>query len=116
MSHIHKFEKNKGQSNFDADGLGVLAVKNVSNSTLSFGNPPVNLYPGDEGFSCDDNEKVISAAKKGLVKIQKQDVTRQKPKKQKQEETSVTVAETEQEPSVQLDSPEQDEASLDTQF
>lgn len=114
--HVHKVEKNKGQSDFDSDGKGTIVVKNVSLQPVSIGSPSINLYPGDEAFSCDDNEKVLAAVKKGLLSISKTGSSKSKYKKPKVEETSSTVAEPEVDVSVQLASPEQGEALPDAGF
>jgi hypothetical protein len=107
MTHSHKFEKIKNQSEFDADGVGHIVVSNVAGRPLTLGNPAATLYPGDKAFSCEDNDFVLKAIKDGKLRIVDSVLAKPKPKKQKQEEekqveTFTTVADSEEQVSVQL--------------
>lgn len=102
MTHAHKIEKIKGQSDFDANGAGYIVVSNVAGRPVSVGSPSVTLYPGDKAFSCNDNDSVLKAVKDKKLSIVETFEAKQKPKKQKQEETLATVADLEEEVSVQL--------------
>ena len=116
MTHSHKVEKIKGQSDFDNDGSGHIVVKNISGRNITIGLPPVLLYPEDEAFSRDDNPDVLSAVKSYKLKIVKtEEAVKEKPKKAKIEETKVeevkeetltTVADSQEQVSVQLDLPD----------
>ena len=115
MTHSHKVEKIKGQSDFDNDGSGHIVVKNISGRNITIGLPPVLLYPEDEAFSCDDNPYILSAVKSYKLEIVKTEEAREKPKKTKIEETKVekvkeetltTVADSAEQVSVQLDLPD----------
>lgn len=107
MTHIHKIEKIKGSSEFDSNGSGYVVVSNVAGRPISIGAPAVTLYPGDKAFSCDDNDAVLRAVKaKKLAIVEtfeaKAKTKKQKPEESKQEETLATVADVEEEVSVQL--------------
>lgn len=102
MAHIHKVEKIKGQSDFDANGAGYIVVSNVAGRPVSVGSPSVVLYPGDKAFSCDDNDSVLKAVKAKKLSVVETFESKPKAKKQKQEETLATVADSEEEVSVQL--------------
>ena len=115
MTHLHKVEKIKGQSDFENDGSGHIVVKNISGRNITVGSPPVLLYPEDEAFSCDDNPDVLSAIKSYKLEIVKTEEAKEKPKKSKIEETKVekvkeetltTVADSAEQVSVQLDLPD----------
>lgn len=83
MTHLHKVEKIKSQSDFENDGSGHIVVKNISGRSINIGFPAVLLYPEDEAFSCDDNPDVLSAIKSYKLEIVKTEEAREKPKKQK---------------------------------
>jgi hypothetical protein len=107
MTHIHKVEKIKDQTDFDSDGVGYIVVSNVTGRPISIGSPSVNLYPGDKAFSCEDNETILKAIKDNKLNIvesfaPKAKVKKQKQEEQKQEETFTTVADSEEQVSVQL--------------
>ena len=115
MTHLHKVEKIKGQSDFENDGCGHIVVKNISGRNVTIGLPPVLLYPEDEAFSCDDNPDVLSAVKSYKLEIVKIEEAKEKSKKSKIEETKVgkvkeetltTVADSAEQVSVQLDLPD----------
>jgi hypothetical protein len=115
MTHSHKVEKIKGQLDFQNDDSGHIVVKNISGRNMTIGLPPVLLYPEDEAFSCDDNPDVLSAVKSYKLEIVKTEAVKEKPKKAKIEETKVeevkeetltTVADSEEQVSVQLDLPD----------
>ena len=89
MTHSHKVEKIKGQSDFENDGSGHIVVKNISGRNITIGLPPVLLYPEDEAFSCDDNPEILSAVKSYKLEIVKTEETKEKSKKTKIEETKV---------------------------
>lgn len=107
MTHTHKVEKIKEQTEFDSNGVGYIVVLNVAGRPISIGSPSVTLYPGDKAFSCEDNEKVLKAIKEKKLSIvesfaPKAKVKKQKQEEQKQEETFTTVADSEEQVSVQL--------------
>ena len=115
MTHSHKVEKIKSQSDFDHDGSGHIVVRNISGRSINIGFPSVLLYPEDEAFSCDDNPDVLSAIKSYKLEIVKTEEAKEKPKKTKIEETKVekvkeetltTVADSAEQVSVQLDLPD----------
>ena len=116
MTHIHKVEKIKEQTEFDSDGVGYIVVSNVAGRPVSIGSPSVTLYPGDKAFSCEDNEQVLKAIKGNKLKIvesfaPKAKVRKQKQEEQKQEETFTTVADSEEQVSVQLGLSDDDSSS-----
>jgi hypothetical protein len=107
MTHIHKIEKIKDEKEFDSNGFGYVIVSNVAGRPIVIGSPAVTLYPGDKAFSCEDNDSVLRAVKaKKLAIVEifeaKPKTKKQKPEEPKQEETLVTVADIEEEVSVQL--------------
>lgn len=115
MTHSHKVEKIKGQSDFENHGSGHIVVKNISGRNITIGLPPVLLYPEDEAFSCNENPDVLSAIKSYKLEIVKTEEAKEKPKKTKIEETKVekvkeetltTVADSTEQVSVQLDLPD----------
>lgn len=112
MAHIHKIQKIKGQTDFDANGAGYIVVANIAGRAISVGSPSIVLYPGDKAFSCDDNDLVLSAVKGNKLAIVETFESKPKPKKQKQEETLVTVADSEEEVSVQLGMSDEGEEPL----
>lgn len=110
MAHTHKVEKVKNQSGFDADGAGHIVVKNVSGRNITVGSPGVLLYPGDTAFSCDDNPAILTAVKSYKLEIVSTEAAKPKAKKAKveevKEETLTTVADSDEQVSVQLDLPD----------
>jgi hypothetical protein len=107
MTHTHKVEKIKEQTEFDSNGVGYIVVLNVAGRPISVGSPSVTLYPGDKAFSCEDNEKILKAIKEKKLSIvesfaYKAKIKKQKQEEQKQEETFTTVADSEEQVSVQL--------------
>ena len=104
MTHSHKVEKIKSQSDFDDDGSGHIVVKNISGRNITIGLPPVLLNPD-----------VLLAIKSYKLEIIKTEEAKEKPKKTKIEETKVekvkeetltTVADSAEQVSVQLDLPD----------
>ena len=107
MTHIHKIEKIKDQTEFESNDVGYIVVSNVAGRTITVGSPSVTLYPGDKAFSCEDNDSVLKAVKNRKLSILESHAAKPKVKKQKQEEekqleTLATVADIEEEVSVQL--------------
>jgi hypothetical protein len=108
MTHTHKVEKVKEQTEFDSNSAGYIVVLNISGRPISVGTPSVTLYPGDKAFSCEDNEKVLKAIKDKKLSLLESFAPKTKVKKQKQEEykeeeeTFTTVADSEEQVSVQL--------------
>lgn len=113
MSHSHKIEKLKDQSDFDSNGTGYFVVQNISGRNLTLGSDAILLYPGDKAFSCDDNPKVLSAIKSYKLEIVEIASAKPKTKKSKteeqKEETLTTVADSNEQDSVQLDLPDNSE-------
>jgi hypothetical protein len=117
MTHTHKIEKVKEGQEFDSNGSGYLVVSNIAGRPIVIGKPAVSLYPGDKAYSCDDNESVLTAVKSGKLKIVESFEAKAKTKKQKQEEpkqeeTLATVADVEEEVSVQLGLSDEGDSSL----
>lgn len=108
MAHEHKLEKIKSGSSFDCDSA-YLILENVSNRTIVVAG--VSLYPKDRAWYCSSNDKVDKFIKDNKLKVvethQAKPKTR-KIKEEKLEESSLTVADTESEASVQLSSSEDD--------
>jgi hypothetical protein len=108
MAHEHGFQKIKEDLSFDCDGSHVV-LENVANRTLFVGG--VNLFPGDKGFYCGQDKKIDKFIKENKLKVVEENSAKpksRKPKEEKSEETSVTVADADAEASVQLGSSEDD--------
>jgi len=108
MAHEHGFQKIKNDLSFDCDGNHVV-VENTSGRTLFAGG--VNLFPNDKAFYCGQEAKVDRLIKENKLKVVEEHSAKpktRKPKEEKSEETSVTVADVETEASVQLGSSEDD--------
>lgn len=106
MAHKHQFAKEKDTSNFDFDSAHVVAI-NVAGRPISVGDAGLKLYPGEKVLICQDNEiiqKLVSARKIQVLEINSAKPKPKKIKEDKQEETFSTVAELEEETSVQLTS------------
>lgn len=117
MTHIHKIEKVKEGQEFDSNGSGYVVVSNVAGRPLVLGTPAVSLYPGDKAYACDDNDAIIRGVKSGKLKIVesfegKPKAKKQKPEEPKQEESLATVADVEEEVSVQLGLSDEGDSSL----
>lgn len=117
MTHIHKIEKIKNGNEFDANGQGYLIVSNVAGRPIVIGSPAVALYPLDKAFACEDHDAVLKAIKdKKLAIVEifeaKPKLKKQKQEEPKQEETLATVADIEEEVSVQLGLSDEGDSSL----